>query len=190
MFNRSGDRRDLLKQATDQWLGSLVEQAEEKFVRRRFTRPPGAIPEVAFLAACTRCGACSEACPPKAIRVAPSSEGFAAGTPHLEVTLQPCVACVEMPCAVSCPTGALVLPERKWQGYKLHVVELVPERCVTFSGVTCGACAEACPVGATALAMDADGHPVLKAEGCVGCGVCVRACITSPSSFTLHPVER
>lgn len=190
MFNGSGDRRDLLRQATDKWLGSLVEQAEEKFVRRRFTRPPGAIPEVAFLAACTRCGACSDACPPKAIRVAPSSEGFAAGTPHLEVTLQPCVACADMPCATSCPTGALVVPERKWQGYKLHVVELVPERCVTFSGVSCGACAEACPVGATALAMDADGHPVLKAEGCVGCGVCVRACITSPSSFTLHPVER
>jgi ferredoxin-type protein NapG len=189
MFN-PGDRRELLKQATDKWLGSLVEQAEEKFVRRRFTRPPGAISEVAFLAACTRCGACSDACPPKAIRVAPSSEGFAAGTPHLEVELQPCVACADMPCATSCPTGALVLPERKWQGYKLHVVELVPERCVTFSGVTCGACAEACPVGAAALAMDAEGHPVLKSEGCVGCGVCVRACITSPSSFTLHPVER
>jgi ferredoxin-type protein NapG len=190
MFNSSGDRRDLLKQATDKWLGSLVEQAEERFVRRRFTRPPGAIPEVAFLAACTRCGKCSDVCPPKAIRVAPSSEGFAAGTPHLEVELQPCVACADMPCAASCPTGALVRPARKWEGHKLHVVELVPERCVTFSGVTCGACAEACPVGATALAMDADGHPVLKAEGCVGCGVCVRACITSPSSFTLHPVER
>jgi len=189
MFNH-GDRRDLIKQATEKWLGSLVEQAEERFIRRRFVRPPGALPEMAFLAACTRCGACSDACPPRAIRVAPSSEGFAAGTPHLEVELQPCIACPDMPCAASCPTGALTLPPEVWKGYKLQALELVPERCVTFSGVTCGACAEACPVGPAALAMDPEGHPVIKAEGCVGCGVCVRACITSPSSFKLHPLER
>ncbi|HTK56573.1 MAG TPA: 4Fe-4S dicluster domain-containing protein [Gemmatimonadales bacterium] len=189
MFN-SGDRRDLLKQATEKWLGSLMEQAEERIIRRHFVRPPGALPEVGFLAACTRCNACVEACPPRAIRTAPSSEGFAAGTPHLEVELQPCISCPDMPCAAACPTGALVRPAEGWKGYKLHVLELVPERCVTFSGVTCGACAEACPVGATALSMDGDGHPVIKAEGCTGCGVCVRACITSPSSFKLHPVER
>ena len=184
-----GDRRDLLKQAADQWLGSLMEQAEERIIRRRFVRPPGALPEVAFLAACTRCNACVDVCPPRAIRTAPSSEGFAAGTPHLEVELQPCIACPDMPCAAACPTGALTLPEEKWKGYKLQVLELVPERCVTFSGVTCSACAESCPVGPTALAMDAEGHPVMKAEGCVGCGVCVRACITSPSSFKLHVVD-
>jgi MauM/NapG family ferredoxin protein len=188
MFN-PGDRRDLLKQAADQWLGSLMEQAEERIIRRRFVRPPGALPEVAFLAACTRCNACVDVCPPRAIRTAPSSEGFAAGTPHLEVELQPCVACPDMPCAAACPTGALTRPPEVWKGYKLHVLELVPERCVTFSGVTCSACAESCPVGATALAMGDDGHPVIKAEGCVGCGVCVRACITSPSSFKLHVVE-
>src|SRR6478735_6976891 len=118
MFNH-GDRRDLIKQATEKWLGSLVEQAEERFIRRRFVRPPGALPEMAFLAACTRCGACSDACPPRAIRVAPSSEGFAAGTPHLEVELQPCIACADMPCATACPTGALTVPEKKWSGYKL-----------------------------------------------------------------------
>jgi ferredoxin-type protein NapG len=189
MFN-AGDRRDLLKQATEQWIGRLVERAEERIIRRHFTRPPGAIAEVAFLAACTRCGKCSDACPPQVIRTAPSSEGFAAGTPYLDTELQACIACPEMPCAVSCPTGALVVPEQKWVGYKLHEITFVPERCVTYSGVQCRACADACPVGETALAMDADGHPVLKAEGCVGCGVCVRACITSPSSYTLQPVER
>ncbi|MGH7700587.1 MAG: 4Fe-4S dicluster domain-containing protein [Gemmatimonadales bacterium] len=46
-------------------------------------------------------------------------------------------------------------------------------------------CARACPVGERALAMDARGHPVIKAEGCVGCGVCVTACVTTPSSFRL-----
>src|ERR1041385_5372081 len=102
-----GDRRDLLKQATEKWLGSLMEQAEERIVRRRFVRPPGAPPGGGFLAACARCNACVEACPPRAIRVASTGEGFAAGTPHLEVELQPCVACPDMPCATACPTGAL-----------------------------------------------------------------------------------
>jgi MauM/NapG family ferredoxin protein len=184
-----GDRRDLLRQAAEKWLGDLVAQAEQRILQRRFVRPPGALPEVAFLAACTRCGACSSVCPPRAIRVAPSAEGFAAGTPYLEVELQPCISCPDLPCAAACPTEALTVPAGGWRGHKLHVLELVPERCVTFSGVACGACADACPVGPAALAMDADGRPVVKAEGCTGCGVCVRACITSPPSFNLHPVE-
>lgn len=185
-----GDRRDLFKQAAERWLGDLMRQAEARIVQRRFVRPPGALDEVAFLAACTRCNACVDACPPRAIRVAPSGEGFAAGTPHLEVELQPCIACPDMPCAAACPTGALTVPEGKWRGERLNVLELVPERCVTFQGATCRACADACPIGDAALAMDRDGHPVIKAEGCVGCGVCARACITSPSSYRLHPVER
>jgi ferredoxin len=94
-----------------------------------------------------------------------------------------------MPCVKACPTGALTLPSEGWTGYRLATLELLPERCVTFKGQTCRVCADACPVGASALAMDEDGHPVIKIEGCVGCGVCVRACITSPSSFQLTPLE-
>jgi formate hydrogenlyase subunit 6/NADH:ubiquinone oxidoreductase subunit I len=41
-------------------------------------------------------------------------------------------------------------------------------------------------VGEAALAMDERGHPVLKPEGCVGCGVCVTACVTLPSSLKLR----
>jgi NAD-dependent dihydropyrimidine dehydrogenase PreA subunit len=37
--------------------------------------------------------------------------------------------------------------------------------------------------------MDEAGHPVIHIEGCVGCGVCVRACVTAPSSFILRHVE-
>ena len=68
-------------------------------------------------------------------------------------------------------------------------LEFLAERCVTFQGTTCAVCAEACPVGEKALTIDTAGHPVLKREGCVGCGVCVRACITSPPSFELHMAE-
>jgi ferredoxin len=163
------DRRALFKSSVGKWLEDTLEKAERRVAPERYLRPPGALPEVAFLAACTRCGECITACPPFAI--------------------QACVVCESIPCARACPTEALTLPPDGWRGYRLAALELVPERCVTFAGTPCRACADACPVGERALVMDDDGHPVLKAEGCVGCGVCVRACITSPSSFVLHSLE-
>jgi MauM/NapG family ferredoxin protein len=184
-----GDRRDLFRTTIGQWLERVIEQAERRVAPETYLRPPGALPEVAFLAACTRCGDCITACPPFALRKVTTSGGLAAGTPFIDPAIQACVACPEMPCARACPTEALTLPPAGWTGYRLAAVELVPERCVTFSGTACRACADACPVGTRALAMDGDGHPVLKAEGCVGCGCCVRACISSPSSYTLRPLE-
>ena len=183
------DRRDLFRSA----FGDLIERAmratEERVVQEWYQRPPGALPAVAFLAACTRCGLCGEACPPVALQRAPSEAGLAAGTPYLDYQIQPCVACPDMPCVRACPTGALTLPPSDWSGYRLAAVEFLPERCVTYRGTSCRACADACPVGERALGIDEDGHPVLKLEGCVGCGACVRGCITSPPSFRYQPLE-
>ncbi len=183
------DRRQLFRSTFGQWLEHQMEQAERRVAPDRHLRPPGALPEVAFLAACTRCGDCITACPPFAIRKVAPSGGLAAGTPYIDPTIQGCVVCPTMPCATACPTEALTLPSGGWTGYRLAAVELVPERCVTFAGTSCRACADACPVGERALAMDEEGHPVLKFEGCVGCGVCVRACITAPSSMVIQPLE-
>jgi ferredoxin-type protein NapG/ferredoxin-type protein NapH len=181
-----GDRRDFFRES----LGKLLERAmaatEERVVQQRYIRPPGALPEMGFLAACTRCGECVTACPPHAIQVVPPSGGLAAGTPYLDLRRSPCIACYTMPCAKVCPTEALTVPAGEWDGFDFGRVELVPERCVTFRGQTCRACAEACPRGDRALVMDEAGHPVLKVEGCVGCGVCIRACISVPPSFELR----
>ncbi len=54
----------------------------------------------------------------------------------------------------------------------------------------CRLCVDACPMGEAALAIDAAGHPVLRREGCVGCGVCLHVCPTSPSSYELTCMER
>ena len=187
---KPGDRRDFLRQSIGKWGEKLLEQAEERMVHQKYFRPPGALPEVAFLTACTRCGACAPVCPADAIAMLPPRAGLAAGTPHLEPALQPCTVCADMPCAAACPTGALTLPEGGWDGYRIGALEFVPERCVTYQGTACRVCADACPVGEAALTIDETGHPVLKQEGCVGCGVCVRACITSPSSFNIQAVEQ
>ena len=179
----SSSRRGLFRRAVERWVGDVVERTESRVVQRRYVRPPGALPEIGFLAACTRCGLCAEACPPHAILLVRTDGGIAAGTPYLDSGVQPCVVCADMPCAAACPTEALTLPEMLWSGYRLAELSLDPERCVTFHGTPCGVCAGACPVGAAALTIDDAGHPVIRREGCVGCGVCVRACITSPSSF-------
>src|SRR4051794_30767256 len=67
-------RRDMLRSAVGDWLERLMERTENRVVSRRYFRPPGALPEMGFLAACTRCGACTEACPPHAI-VSVSTQG-------------------------------------------------------------------------------------------------------------------
>lgn len=181
------DRRGFFRETVGRLAEEVTRRTERRVVQQRYVRPPGAIDEVAFLAACTRCGACMDVCPPHAIVPAPPSAGFAAGTPVIDARVQPCTICPDMPCAEACPTDALLVPERGWSGYRMAVLELEPERCIAFHGVECGVCARACPVGEEALALDDQGRPVIKAEGCVSCGVCVQACVTAPSSLQLHP---
>src|SRR5256885_17159921 len=93
-----------------------------------------------------------------------------------------------MPGAPAWEPGALAPPADGWAGVHLGILELEPERCITFHGVPCGVCARACPVGERALALDAGGHPILKPEGGVGCGGRVTARGPSPLSLGLDPV--
>jgi ferredoxin-type protein NapG/ferredoxin-type protein NapH len=186
---KPGTRRDFFRDSFGEWVERLVEQAEDRVVTRRYLRPPGALPEVGFLAACTRCGDCIDVCPPQAITTAGTEGGLAAGTPYIDVYREACIVCPDMPCAKVCPTEALTVPERGWDGFRLGVLELSPERCITYNGSPCQVCADACPVGEAALAMDQNGHPVIRAEGCVGCGVCVKACVALPSAYSLKPLE-
>jgi ferredoxin-type protein NapG len=180
-----GNRRSFFRTTVGRVAEELAKHAEARVVQQRLLRPPGALDEVSFVAACTRCGECMQACPVSALLKAPSSAGFAAGTPYIDPHIQGCVACPDMPCAASCPTTALSVPESGWVGVKLGRLELNPDRCIAFHGSQCGVCADACPIGEAALTIDSGGRPVIRAEGCVGCGACIRACVTNPSSLAL-----
>ena len=178
-FSRRGFLGEALKFAARQ-AGAMLSVS---VAPRRHFRPPGALPEPAFLAACTRCGYCMDACPVHAVVAAPTSAGLATGTPVVEPASQPCVACEGMFCASVCPTGALVLPADGWASERIGDLALDAERCIAFQGIECGICVRTCPVGPEAIDLD-QGRPVILG-GCVGCGVCVRACVTSPSSLLL-----
>src|SRR3954468_19461690 len=112
-------RRDMLRSAVGDWLERLMERTEDRVLSRGYFRPPGALPEIGFLAACTRCGACGDVCPPHAIVKVLPDGGVAAGRPYFDPSVQPCMACPTMPCASACPPPALTPPANGWTGYRV-----------------------------------------------------------------------
>lgn len=182
------DRRGFFTQGLTRALREVVDSFGDRVARVRYVRPPGALPEPAFLAACTRCGACADVCPVHAIQKLPTSHGLAAGTPVLELDTTACIMCETMPCAQACPTPALEVPPWGWRDTKMAEVEIDTSRCITYRDVECGICARVCPIGPDALKMDNRGRPVIGAA-CTGCGQCVNACVTSPSSIRANPLE-
>lgn len=182
------DRRGFFTQGLKRALREAVEVFGDTMAPARYVRPPGALPEPAFLGACTRCGACGDACPVQAIvRLAPS-HGLAAGTPVLEVATTACIMCETMPCAAACPTPALEVPAGGWREATLARLLIDESRCITYRDVECGICVRVCPVGPDALSLDDRGRPVVGAA-CTGCGQCVNACVTTPSSLSAVPLE-
>lgn len=148
-------------------------------------RPPGAIAEAAFLAACTRCMACVEACPHRAIYTLAPSVKLGAGTPVMVPDERPCHQCEGFPCAQSCEPRALRPPTGA--AWRLGRVEVDPSACLPFRGPECGACAGLCPTPTPALRLRL-GRPVIDADLCVGCGLCMPACPTRPVALRLAPL--
>jgi len=104
--------------------------------------------------------------------------GLAAGTPYIDPAVRACIVCEDMPCAAACETGALTVPEDVngrgiWADVRMGVLELDPQRCITFQGGNVGVCARRMPDRRGGARAGRTRQPVLKPEGCVGCGVCV-----------------
>jgi len=71
-------------------------------------RPPGALEENKFLAACIKCGQCVQVCPVEAIHLGDLDEGFGVGVPFINARTQACdFSCDAVQCVLACPTGAL-----------------------------------------------------------------------------------
>lgn len=182
------DRRSFFSTGWKRAIREAVGAFSERVAPVQYIRPPGALPEPAFVAACTRCGECAKACPVQAITPLPSGAGLAAGTPVLQVDVTACVMCETMPCATVCPTPALEVPPWGWRDVRMARVVVDSERCIAWRDVECGICVRVCPVGVDALTLDDKGRPVIGAA-CTGCGQCLSACVTTPSSLVASPAE-
>lgn len=145
-------------------------------------RPPGAIEETQFLAACTKCGDCQGACPHSAIRLATSRHNIVAGTPTIHADISACQCCQDFPCISACETGALTNQIPAIIGTAI----IKPHLCLAHQGTACSLCSQQCPVaGAIAIV---GGAPLVQESSCTGCGVCRKVCPAPENAVLLMPL--
>jgi MauM/NapG family ferredoxin protein len=149
---------------------------------RGWLRPPGALPEPEFLAACTRCTDCIEACPYTAIRRLGPEFGDVAGTPAIIPLDSPCYLCPDMPCIPACKPLALRPTAKRDVTMGLAVLDRTA--CYVAQGQPCDYCVERCPLKHEAIAFGDDGVPVIDEQRCTGCGVCAYLC--PPDAIAVH----
>lgn len=144
-------------------------------------RPPGALDEPEFLASCSRCLRCLDVCAPMAIQPASIFSGPAnLGTPVLETNK--CILCME--CIRTCPTGSLSkIPKDE---IFLGTAVILKDVCLAWLKTRrCRECEKACKPAA--IVMEENRYPVILAEKCNGCGICMRRCPTEPKSIYISP---
>ena len=134
---------------------------------RRFLRPPWAMPEAGFLAACTRCDACIGACP---TQVVVRGDG---GFPEIDFLRGECTFC--RACLDACTPAALQAPANTlpW-----HYVAVIEETCLAWDNVVCRTCGDLCEAGAIRFRpqLGQAARPEIDLTLCTGCGACVAPC--------------
>ena len=163
-------------------------------------RPPGALPEEDFLAACTRCGICVRDCPYDILKLAEIGDEVPTGTPYFTARTGPCEMCEDIPCISDCPTGALDHSLTDINKADMGVAVVVDqETCIAFLGLRCEVCFNVCPVRGKAITIETKHNkrsgrhamfiPVVHSEDCTGCGLCERACILEEAAIRVLPAH-
>ena len=170
-------------------------------------RPPGALREKEFLAACIRCGRCADACPNRCIQAftydASDGQTLRPGrgqrnTPVIFPRQQACMLCNGVSgdtllCTDACPTGALQRTQKDTASIAAHVhmgtAEVDTELCYSFNGASCGVCVRACPLEGSALTAGMWEKPLVDPDFCIGCGSCERSCVRYPQAIRVRPRE-
>lgn len=156
--------------------------------RNFYLRPPGAIEEKRFLAACVKCGKCAQACPYKSILMAGGEAGVGIGTPYIVPRENPCYLCPDLPCIKACPTGALSKSVTDVEKVRMGTAVIIDrEGCLSIRGLRCEVCYRQCPLIDKAITIESRHNqrtgehtimePVIHKDKCVGCGICEKVCV-------------
>jgi len=185
------DRRAFFKSLGHKASRTVVEQLDKRASKRatRWIRPPYALSELEFLLACSRCGACTEACPHGVVFPLGGHLGpEVVGTPALDLLNHACRLCTDWPCVRACETGALALPDTEDEAGlspppQLAHAAVDTAACLPYQGPECGVCAGSCPIEGALLWQGV--KPLIDANHCTGCALCRAACIVDPKAITI-----
>ncbi|MCB1888281.1 MAG: ferredoxin-type protein NapG [Rhodocyclaceae bacterium] len=161
-------------------------------------RPPGALAEPDFLAACVRCGLCVRDCPYDTLKLSKLGDNVATGTPYFDARAIPCEMCEDIPCVVACPTGALDHELTDIGEARMGLAVLIDqETCLNFLGLRCDVCYRVCPAIDKAITLElmhnprSDRHamllPTVHSDACTGCGKCEHACVLPEAAIKVLP---
>jgi len=163
-------------------------------------RPPGALPEPAFLSRCVKCGECMKACPTGGLQPVLGEAGpEGLWTPRLVPRIGYCEYYCSL-CSQVCPTGAIKeLGVEEKLAVKIGTAWVDKNRCLPYAlGKPCIVCEEHCPTSPKAIKLVEnpvtmpDGStsmqkaPVVDFELCIGCGICENKCpvVDQPAIYT------
>lgn len=160
-------------------------------------RPPGALAEKAFDAACIRCGLCVEDCPFEILHLATWEDPAPLGTPVFEARKNPCYMCRDIPCVKACPTGALDPGLTDIRKADMGVAVLVDTiNCLNYKGLSCSICVRVCPVRGEAIDLKPITTergllqiPTVNPDKCTGCGTCEKHCVIAETAIRVLPRE-
>jgi len=157
-------------------------------------RPPGALPEMDFIARCSRCGECMAACPTNTLQPIWLDAGFMGlFSPGLNLRRSYCSPECRM-CGEVCPTDAirrLSPDERIWA--KTGTAVIFRRKCLAWEQQkSCMVCDEVCPYKAVEFRKE-PGNPVpvpqVREEECAGCGYCEHFCpVQNQSAIVVTPM--
>ena len=164
-------------------------------------RPPGALAEDDFLAACVRCGLCVRDCPYDTLKLSDLANvtlPVATGTPYFTARDIPCEMCEDIPCVKACPTGALDRELTDITQSRMGLAALVDqENCLNYLGLRCDVCYRVCPVIDKAITLEtrhnprSDRHalllPTVHSDACTGCGKCEKSCVLPEAAIKVFP---
>ncbi len=144
-------------------------------------RPPGALPEMDFLARCVRCGECMAACPTNTLQpIWFQADFMGLFSPSLTPKRGFCIPECHQ-CGLVCPTEAipyLLGDERIWA--KTGTAVIFRQKCLAWEyQKSCMVCDEVCPFDAVHFEKES-GNPVpvpyVVETKCSGCGYCEYYC--------------